>query len=379
MPKYIPNTRMRSSNSERRLASFSPQREFAVVQTRSAAAPSRRNTRLTIPAAILGDRELRKRLEYGFDSERGPVATAMAESLARAFGPSAMAVIHYGSRARAVDARSDSAYDFFVIVDDYRAAYEHLMREMPTGRGPRTARVLAHVLAPNVHAIPPVPEGERANKCAVLSIDALQTAAGLTHADHFIVARLFQHVQLLWERDPGASRAVRDALTEIRARTFEWGRSFLPESFDAEEYARVLLDTSFAGDIRPESGERASHLVDAQRDILVAVYSELLDALADAGVLVKDEGRYRQAEAPTARDRRRWERYFALSKARGVARWSKHIIQYDGWLDYIVHKITRHNEVQVELTERERRWPLIFLWPKVFLFFRERSRWETKR
>ena len=33
----------------------------------------------------------------------------------------------------------------------------------------------------------------------------------------------------------------------------------------------------------------------------------------------------------------------------------------------------------MELTERERRWPFIFLWPKVFNFFRERSRWEVRR
>ena len=35
--------------------------------------------------------------------------------------------------------------------------------------------------------------------------------------------------------------------------------------------------------------------------------------------------------------------------------------------------------VQVELTERERKWPFIFLWPKVFQFFRNRSTWETRK
>jgi hypothetical protein len=344
----------------------------------SRAEKGRRNPR-RVPGAILADRDVRQRLEYGLDAEPGAAAVEMAKSLADAFGPAAMGVIHYGSRARAVDARDDSAYDFFVVVDDYREAYESLMEKMPTGRGALAARALAHVLAPNVHAIPPVPSGARANKCAVLTISALQEAARLEHSDHFIVARLFQHVQLLWVRDEASSSSVRDALTEIRARTFEWGRCFLPDRFDAELYCKTLLDTSFAGDIRPESGERAGHLLEAQRDVLVAIYSVLLEALEREGVLARWADGYRQVQPPTAKDKRTWERYFAVSKARGVVRWSKHVVQYDGWFDYIVQKVTRHNNIDVELTERERRWPLIFIWPKVFQFFRERSRWEVRR
>jgi hypothetical protein len=46
------------------------------------------------------------------------------------------------------------------------------------------------------------------------------------------------------------------------------------------------------------------------------------------------------------------------------------MITFDGWLDYIQRKIERRGGMEVEIEERERRWPLIFLWPKVFLVLR---------
>ena len=303
----------------------------------------------------------------------------MALTLANAFGSSALGVIHYGSQARGVDARADSAYDFFVIVDDYRSAYESLTASMDTGVSARTATALAHVLSPSVHAIPPVPDGGRRNKCGVLTLPQLQKAGNGRALDHFVVGRLFQHVQILWSRDAESEAAIREALVDIRARTFEWGRPFLPETFTADEYGRSLLETSFAGEIRPEAPERPAQLFEAQKDVLLPVFHALLEGLVSEGILTRAGNAYRQTEQPTPLERRRWQRYFRLSKARGTARWGKAVVLYDGWLEYIVQKITRHNNVDVELTERERRWPFIFLWPKVFLFFRERSRWEARK
>jgi len=47
-------------------------------------------------------------------------------------------------------------------------------------------------------------------------------------------------------------------------------------------------------------------------------------------------------------------------------------VLYDDWLDYVVRKIARRSGVTVELTARERRWPLIFLWPKAIQYLRSR-------
>jgi hypothetical protein len=47
-----------------------------------------------------------------------------------------------------------------------------------------------------------------------------------------------------------------------------------------------------------------------------------------------------------------------------MLRWGKSILLYDRWLDYLREKAERRTGTPLELSPRERRWPLIFLWPK---------------
>ncbi|HKN66808.1 MAG TPA: hypothetical protein VJW73_11045, partial [Gemmatimonadaceae bacterium] len=76
----------------------------------------------------LADPALRAELAAGLDNPPGSDATALAAMLARSFGESTAAIIHYGSHAQHSDARRESAFDFFVIVDRYHAAYDSLAR-----------------------------------------------------------------------------------------------------------------------------------------------------------------------------------------------------------------------------------------------------------
>ena len=99
------------------------------------------------------------------------------------------------------------------------------------------------------------------------------------------------------------------------------------------------------------------------------MYRTLLDWFVSQGQLVADgpDG-YRLAVTPTAWDRLRITLYFHHSKVRATLRLLKHVVLYEGWLEYIVRKVERSGNARVELTERERRWPLIFLWPRVIRF-----------
>jgi hypothetical protein len=70
--------------------------------------------------------------------------------------------------------------------------------------------------------------------------------------------------------------------------------------------------------------------------------------------------------------RRRAESFGPLVGA--TTRWAKYAATYDGWLDFIVRKARRHGGQDIELTERERRLPLVFLWPRVFRYLRHKNR-----
>ncbi|MEP7065411.1 MAG: hypothetical protein ABI889_05210 [Gemmatimonadota bacterium] len=324
-------------------------------------------------ALQLTDPGLRAALTAGLDNAPGPDATALAAMLARSFGAGTVAIIHYGSHAQHSDARRESAFDFFVIVDRYRDAYDSLARTVGTRFAPRTASLLSRVLPPNVVAVtdashvPPL-----AAKCAVLSLRDLERQCSPHARDHFVRGRLFQYVQIAWTRDDDSRTKVTNAIIDARVGSFTWGLAALPPTFDAEQYFRALLERSFSGEIRPERGGRIDALVGSQREVAIRVYDALLQQLARERI-VQTSGKVYQLTKPVhALQKLRTDWYFGASKLRATARWAKYIVTYDNWLDYVIRKIARRSGVTIELTARERRWPLIFLWPKAIQYLRSR-------
>ncbi|MCC7186810.1 MAG: hypothetical protein IT185_11240 [Acidobacteria bacterium] len=302
-------------------------------------------------------------------------AEDLSAFLARAFGPSTVAVIHYGSHAQGRRPAADSAYDFFVVVDDYRAAYTWLTGAVGTSYGPGLATMLANRLPPNVIAVTqPLPDGTgRRAKCCVISLAHLRWACSPRAWDHFCQGRLMQVVVIGWARDAQATAAVEVALDEVRRHTPAWVAPSLPATFGVEDYLVTALRRSLSGEIRPEQADHARTLVAAQMPTLGPLYRDVLDAEVAAGRFVAEgPGRYQVRETPSAWHRLRVRLYFHHSKVRATVRLLKHVVLYEGWLDYIVRKVERSGNAKVELTAREKRWPLIFLWPRVIRFIRTR-------
>ena len=315
----------------------------------------------------------RGRLAYALDGSVAPEARELAAYLAWAFGASTQAVIHYGSRAQGRRTRSESAFDYFVIVDQYADAYRSLAATAGLHRAGWLVSSLARVLAPNVVSLRcRSPQGDRMAKVAVFSVQDFGRETSDRARDHFTQARLMQHVVLAWVRDVAAERLVADAVVRTRRRTLEWIRPFLPDRFNVEDYGRALLAQSLRSEIRPEGTDHARELFHAQRGTLVPVFEELLAEGTRTRVLVEHEATFSLRTPPGALERMRWRWFFRRSKARNTIRLFKHIALYDGWLDYVVHKIARASGELITVTERERRWPLVFVWPKFIRYLRTR-------
>jgi hypothetical protein len=325
------------------------------------------------PRSPLADPGVRRALAADLGAASSPHAARLAAFLASAFGASTVALLHYGSHAHQSDARAESAHDYFVIVDDYAAAYRALAAAVGTSYRPRTAAALNRVLPPNVIAVtdrsaaPPL----RA-KLAVFSLHDFRRACSLRARDHFVRGPLFQSAAQVWSRDSAGRDAVTDAVLDARAGSFVWGRPLLPPRFDVDAYCRTLLAASFAAEIRPESRDRVDALLAAQRTRIVPMYSALLRWLEHAGRLATDGATYTLRQPASGKERIRAVVYFRRSKLRATLRWVKYVALYDDWLEYVVQKVARRSGVTITLTPRERRWPLIFLWPKAIRFLRMR-------
>jgi hypothetical protein len=132
---------------------------------------------------------------------------------------------------------------------------------------------------------------------------------------------------------------------------------------------------SYAGEIRPEPEGRADALWRAQEDYLRPVYTVLLEALKERGDLREvAPGVFALARAATGGERLRGRLYFQQSLVRATARWAKYVVTFEDWLEFLLRKARRHSGQQIELTDRERRLPLIFLWPRVIGYLRHKDK-----
>jgi hypothetical protein len=324
---------------------------------------------------MMTDPELRASLTGDLEIGISSPAERLTRLIADSFGAECVAILHYGSHSHATNAPPSSAYDFFVIVDDNANAYRSFTARLGPRFSARTASALARILPPNFVGVTlpgDSPDLTLRGKCAVLSLRDFAAECGPDSKDHFTKGRLFQPVRLALVRDEAGRRAIEDALIAARAGTFAWVRPHLPAAFDTAEYCRTLLSTSYAGEIRLEKNTRAVEVFAAEREFLVALYDALLRKLAADGVLRKDGNDYRQTHPASFVDRTRIGWYFRRSKLRAMVRWGKSILLFDRWLDYLREKAERHSGTVIELSPRERRWPLIFLWPRAVRFMASR-------
>jgi hypothetical protein len=305
-----------------------------------------------------------------------PEALAAARAVQALGGDAVAAVLFFGSRQTQAGPDRYSAWDFFVVTRAYAPFYRALRRAGASHRPAGLLAVLNSVLTPSQISLDlPGSEGALPAKCAVVSLPDLRREASARRRDHFILGRLFQPVIILLAAAP-EREAVLDALGEACRLTVTWVRPWLPERFTADEYCRTLLRVSYGAEIRPEPvARRIEALWAAQRERMLPVYSVLLRDLAREGELVETApGTYALARPALAGERRRLAGYFAWSRVRATTRWAKHVVTFEGWLDYILRKAERHTGQAIVLTPRERRLPLVFLWPRVFRYLRHKDR-----
>jgi hypothetical protein len=314
--------------------------------------------------------------ERALGGPRHPELDAAIRELVAAARGEVAGVVFYGSR-RTQAARADvhSAYDLFLILRTYRGAYGFLAAAGKIGRPPSLLALLNTVLPPNQVSLR-FGSAPLHFKCSVLSLRAFLRETSPLRQDHFCIGRLFQPCQILYAADDATEPLV-EALTSAFGETYHWVRPWLPDRFDAEAYGRRLLEVSLAREIRPEPAGRAEALWKAQREEQLGVLGLLLEDLQRRGELREvAPSTYALVRPVTWAERAGLRVYFTRSLVRATLRWLKHMATFEGWLDYILAKARRHTGEEIVLTESERRYPLLLLWPRLFRYLRRK---DTKR
>ncbi len=299
-----------------------------------------------------------------------PEVRDIVDLLSEACGRNLVGVVFFGSRLLGTSPGEGSAADLFVVVENYLRFYESIGSRLPTSRHSGIMAALNRVLPPNIIYLND-PGGLRAGaKCFIVTEGDLAHEMSADAKDHFFRGRLSQRVHIVYARSTKDRIAMERRIEAARYLTLDWVPLFLEKTFNVMEYCQRMLEVSYAGEIRPEARSRVLEVYNAQSSFFRLAYERVLQGAVAEGDMAVEDDRYRLVKRPTRRHRWRVGHFFRRSKFRATLRWFKYMLTFDDWLDYIVRKIERRSGVRIELTKSERRFPIIFLWPKALRVIR---------
>ena len=288
---------------------------------------------------------------------------ALVADLRRDHGSAVNAVLYYGSCMRS-DNPFDGIVDLYLITDSYRAFYQS-----------KTRAIWNWLLPPNVF-YKELEMGERLLrvKYNVLSTASLGRGLSSRRLHSYFWGRFAQPIQILWSRDENVRSDIESCLKEA-VRTFL--NSVLPNvpatGVVGDLWAQGL-GLSYSAELRSESPDRASQLVNYALDhyveAIVAASSSLRYPVEITGT--GDEAQY-HAIVPSSRrilGYWAWVLRRVLGKVLSMARLLKALFTFEGGLDYAAWKLGRHSGQSIEIPDRVRQHPLIFVWPLLWKLYR---------
>ncbi len=281
--------------------------------------------------------EIAALVEEELDGDCQDAVRAAADAARRRHEGAVIAVLFYGSCLRGVDA-AEGVVDLYLLVESYRAVHANPL-----------LRLAGALLPPNVYYLEaPHPGGVVRAKYAIVSLPHFERLVSPDTLHSYFWARFAQPTRLLWVKDAGVRARVAGALARAVRTTDEAARPLVPEAEPPRALFTRAFQESYRSELRSERGNRATDLCDS--------FAERYDRL----------GRLLLAERPAAPDptaaraaAARWQRRRMLGKALSVLRLVKAAFTFQDGAAYLSWKIERHSGVHQDLTDWQRRHPIL--------------------
>ena len=264
-----------------------------------------------------------------------PRVSAMAGAIAAKHGAASRAVLFYGSCLR-LEQLEGLMLDFYLIVSDYRAAYEK-----------RWLATANRLLPPNVFYFE---HDGLVAKYAVLSEDHFRRECDLSARDASVFARFAQPSRLAWKADDSAERMAIEAVCRAPRALLELARPAM-----SNEEARDPLDLWKRGFAFTYGAERRAER-SSRPDSLVEADPERYRRFAEAAGFPRDA---QLSEKQRRNALNGWKHFQRRTKRAQVLRLAKASFTFAGGVDYIAWKINRHAGTDIRIKPWQRRWPLL--------------------
>ena len=312
---------------------------------------------MNIPSSLSGV------IQQYTQTEITPALAALVRTLREQHGASICAVLFYGSCLRSGD-HYDGLIDLYALVDDYQSVY-----------GPGLQAFFNWLLPPNVFYVESKSEGRTARaKCAVISMADFRRGTSMRWFNSYLWGRFAQPCGIAYVRDSETTATLHRTLARAVITFACRVMPRLPASFTAPQLWQEGLRLSYQTELRAEKSQRNVQLFQASPDYYEQVTSAVVEALPYP--ITRSVNQTPVALSATIGKRTRlasrlgWFTRRAQGKLLTVLRLLKAFFTFQGGLDYIVWKLERHSGARIEVPERVRRYPLIFVWGLFWRLYR---------
>ena len=270
----------------------------------------------------------------------------LIDEIRQKHGEALQAILVYGSWLRG---KRDTMLDFYVLVEDYRtldSAWQGFM---------------CRLLPPNVYHIhhknedPGSERPELRAKYALLTLDRFRKA--MLHDFHsYFWARFAQPFSYLFLRND----QDKNWLVHIQESAITTFHNNVSGSFnntvDSQEFWVKGFELTYLSELRAESENRADSIYKAN----ASFYDEVFKKLPVIG-------NHRSGNLFV------WKLRMALGKLLSLMRLLKATTTFTNGVDYIAWKIERHTGEKIDVTDRLRKYPWLFIWPVLIRLIRNKS------
>jgi hypothetical protein len=294
-----------------------------------------------------------------------PALQPVTQAILERYGHSTQAIVYYGSCLRSNNP-FDGLIDLYVLVDKYKIAYP----------GKTLLPFVNWLLPPNVFYLD-VEVGDQTirAKYALLSLADFDKATSPRWFHSYIWGRFCQPSRLLYVRNQNTQQQVVASLTQATITFISRVVPALSGNFDSQTLWSEGLGLSYRTELRPEKPGRALELYHADQTYYDALTEPALITMTADIHTVADSQPLSYHCTLTTQQRQIAKISWAVRRIQGkllsVARLVKAIFTFQGGVDYIVWKIERHSGVNIEVTDKLRRFPLIFGWGVLWRLHRQ--------
>jgi hypothetical protein len=257
-----------------------------------------------------------------------PRVEAIAAAIAAKHGASSRAILFYGSCLRRRELE-EGVLDFYLIVSNYREAYEESWLAAAN-----------RLIPPNVFYF----EHEGlASKYAVLSEEDFAHECSPNAWTVSTAARFAQPSRLVWSFDEASRERTIKTVSEAAPTLLSWAYLVVPKDAPVLDTWKRAFELTFGAELRAERSEHPAAIVDADPRRY-----ELFSGLM--GPVPCDPGR---------NGARWWSRKQRHGKLYSLARLTKASLTFSNGADYIAWKINRHAGTDIRLSPWQQRHPLL--------------------